>query len=177
MQCPPRQPCCAVCPTVSSIETPPPPPIVQVAIIHSQGGTRLPPEFRLWFAMYGAPAVPISLFWMGWTDYPSISYWSPLLASVLFGYGILCIFISTYQYIIDSYELYAASALASLTFIRYIAAGSMVVVGIPFYENLGVHRTLTVLGAISAVMVPVPYLFYVYGPKIRGFSSYAQTHS
>jgi multidrug resistance protein len=92
---------------------------------------RNPPEKRLWFAMFGAPAVPISLFWMGWTNYPSISYWSGLVASVLFGYGILCIFISTYQYIIDSYETYAASALASLTLIRYVAAGGMVEVGIP----------------------------------------------
>ena len=49
----------------------------------------------------------------------------------MFGYGILCIFISTYQYVIDSYEMYAASALASLTLIRYVAAGGMVEVGIP----------------------------------------------
>jgi len=126
----------------------------ELAKVKANGGDRLPPEFRLWFAMYGAPAIPISLFWMGWTAYPSISYWSPILASVLFGYGILCIFISSYQYIIDSYELYAASALASLTLIRYVAAGGMVVVGIPFYKNLGVHWTLTILGGISALLVP-----------------------
>jgi hypothetical protein len=34
---------------------------------------KLKPEFRLWIAMMGAPAVPTSLFWMGWTAYPSIS--------------------------------------------------------------------------------------------------------
>ncbi|TVY18253.1 putative efflux pump kojT [Lachnellula arida] len=134
---------------------------------------KLPPEKRLWFAMFGAPAVPISLFWMAWTNYSSISYWSDLVASVLFGYGILCIFISTYQYIIDTYEMYAASALVSLTLIRYLAAGGMTVVGIPFYENLGVHWTLTILGAISALMVPVPYAFYRWGPKIRSWSRYA----
>ncbi|ESZ98961.1 hypothetical protein SBOR_0619 [Sclerotinia borealis F-4128] len=136
---------------------------------------RLPPEKRLWFAMFGAPLVPISLFWMGWTNYASISPWSGLVASLFFGYGILCIFISTYQYIIDSYEMYAASALASLTLIRYVAAGGMVEVGIPFYENLGVHWTLTVLGGISALMVPVPYAFYWYGAKIRGWSKFAAT--
>lgn len=102
------------------------------ALQERQGpNAKLPPEARLWFAMFGAPAVPISLFWMGWTNYPSISYWSGLVASVVFGYGILCIFISSYQYIIDSYEIYAASALASLTLIRYVAAGGMVEVGIP----------------------------------------------
>ena len=94
-----------------------------LAKIQEQGGDRLPPEFRLWFAMFGAPAIPISLFWMGWTAYPSISYWSPLLSSVLFGYGIFCIFLTSYQYIIDSYEGYAASALTGVTLIRYCAAG------------------------------------------------------
>jgi hypothetical protein len=29
-------------------------------------------ESRLYFAMVGAPALPIGLFWMGWTDYVSI---------------------------------------------------------------------------------------------------------
>ena len=141
--------------------------------IKANGGTQLPPEFRLWFGMFGAPAIPVSLFWMGWTSYPSISYWSPLLSSVLFGYGILCVFISCYQYVIDSYETYAASALASVTLIRYVAAGGMTVVGIPMYKNLGVHWTLTILGAISALLVPLPYLFYVYGIKIRAKSKYA----
>lgn len=141
--------------------------------IKAEGGNRLPPEFRLWFAMLGAPAIPISLFWMGWTAYPSISYWSPLIASVVFGYGILCVFISSYQYIIDSYEQYSASALASVTLIRYVAAGGSIEYGIPFYKNMGVHWTLTILGAISALCVPLPYLFFVFGERIRRRSKYA----
>ncbi|GME37265.1 mfs general substrate transporter [Neofusicoccum parvum] len=134
-------------------------------------GDRLPPEFRLWFSMLGGSiAIPVSLFWMAWTSYPSISIWSPLAASVLFGYGILCVFISCYQYIIDAYEIFAASALASVTLIRYVVAGGMVVAGIPFYENVGVHWTCTILGCISVLLAPVPYLFYVYGERIRGKS-------
>jgi MFS family permease len=134
---------------------------------------KLVPEFRLWWAMLGAPALPISLFWMGWTAYPSISLASPLLASVLFGYGILTVFLSTYQYIIDTYEIYAASALSLITFVRYVAAGGMVEVTIPMYENLGVHWTLTVFACIGLVFTPVPYLFYKYGPRVRKMSKYA----
>ncbi|KAK5015917.1 hypothetical protein LTR60_002654 [Cryomyces antarcticus] len=142
--------------------------------IKEQGGDRLPPEFRLWFAMLGgAFAIPISLFWMGWTSYPSISIWSPLAASALFGYGILCIFISSYQYVIDSYESFAASALVAVTLIRYIAAGGMAVVGIPFYKNMGVQYTLTIMACISALLVPLPYVFYKYGHQIRRHSKYA----
>ncbi|KAJ4321127.1 hypothetical protein N0V94_003074 [Neodidymelliopsis sp. IMI 364377] len=147
-----------------------------IARIEERGGTRLPPEFRLWYAMFGAPAIPISLFWMGWTSYPDVSIWSPIAAGVLFGYGVLCVFISSYQYIIDSYEMYAASALTSVTLVRYVTAGGMTVVGIPFYKNMGVHWTLTILGGISALLVPVPYLFYIYGKKIRGLSRYAVVH-
>ncbi|KAH9209668.1 hypothetical protein DL95DRAFT_476561 [Leptodontidium sp. 2 PMI_412] len=74
-----------------------------------------------------------------------ISCWSGLLSSMLFGNGILCIFISSYQYIIDSYEMYAASVLASLTLIQYVAASGMTVVGIPFCKNVEVHWTFTIL--------------------------------
>nr|POE69095.1 putative efflux pump kojt [Quercus suber] len=146
----------------------------ELARVQEAGGDRIAPEFRLWFAMLGGSfAIPISLFWMAWTSDPDISIWSPLAASVLFGYGILCVFISGYQYIIDSYEIYAASALASITLIRYVAAGGMTIVGIPFYKNLGVHYTLTILACLSALLAPVPYVFYKYGPWIRSKSKYA----
>ena len=35
--------------------------------------TKFVPEERLWFAMIGAPAIPISLFWMAWTSYVCFS--------------------------------------------------------------------------------------------------------
>ncbi|KAI5367264.1 putative major facilitator superfamily, MFS transporter superfamily [Septoria linicola] len=149
-----------------------------LAKIQAQGGTRLPPEFRLWYSMLGGSlAIPISIFWMAWTSSPDISIWSPLAASVLFGYGILCVFITCYQYIIDSYETFAASALASITLIRYVAAGGMTIVGVPFYANLGVHYTLTILACLAVPLVPVPYIFYHYGPWIRSKSKYAINES
>ncbi|KAJ5230109.1 hypothetical protein N7489_010817 [Penicillium chrysogenum] len=132
------------------------------------------PEMRLWYAMLGgAPAVPISLFWMGWTSYPSISIWSPLIASAVFGYGITAIFVSAYMYIIDSYGVYSASALGFLVFTRYVVAGGMTVAGGPIYRSIGVHYTLTILGAISTAMAAIPYLLYVYGPRIRKYSKFA----
>lgn len=132
------------------------------------------PETRLWFAMLGgAFALPVSLFWMGWTDFASVSIWSPIVASGLFGYGTITIFIAAYMYIIDSYSIYAASALSFVTVTRYMAAGGMTIVGVPFYRNLDPHWTLTVLGCISALMAPVPFIFYYYGARIRTKSAYA----
>lgn len=140
---------------------------------HALDNVHTEPEIRLWFAMFGAPFIPISLFWMGWTDYSSVSYWSPIVASSCFGLGTICVFISSYMYVIDSYDIYAASALGFMTVSRYFAAGGMTVVGMPFYKNMGVHWTLTILGCISALMVPVPYVFYRFGPVIRRWSKYA----
>jgi len=77
------------------------------------------------------------------------------------------------MYIIDSYEAYAASALTLVALVRYIAAGGMTVVGIPMYENLGTHWTMTVLGCISALAVPIPYVLFWYGPNIRARSKWA----
>lgn len=77
------------------------------------------------------------------------------------------------MYIIDSYGAYAASALTFVALVRYLVAGGMTVVSIPFYENMGTHYTLTILACISAVMVPVPYVLYFAGPRIRKSSRFA----
>ncbi|CAK96326.1 MFS transporter [Aspergillus niger CBS 101883] len=136
----------------------------------SEKPSTIQPEDRLWYAMMGAPAMTLSLFWMGWTDYPSISVWSPIVGSAFFGFGSICIFISSYMYIIDTYEVYAASALGFMTSSRYCVAGGMTVVGVPFYHNMGVHWTLTILGIISAILTPVPYILWKFGPVVRGWS-------
>ncbi|KAL0941952.1 MFS transporter [Colletotrichum truncatum] len=132
------------------------------------------PEIRLWYAMFGAAvSIPISLFWLGWTNFSSISIWSAIFAVVVFGYGVTGIFICVYMYIIDSYEIYSASALTFVSLIRYIVAGGMTVVGIPFYEKMGNHYTLTILACISAALAPIPYVLYYYGHLIRAKSRFA----
>jgi MFS family permease len=139
------------------------------AIVRKQLYTsgNLAPESCLHFAMCGAPMVPISLLWMGWTTRPSISPWSAICASGLFGFGVLCIFFSSYQYIIYRYKGFAASGLVFVTVSRYLAAGGMVVVGIPMYRNMGVHWTLTILGCIGGVLVPIPFFLFWYGASLR----------
>jgi len=90
-----------------------------------------------------------------------------------FGFSILCVFISCYTYLINTFERYAASALVSISVVRYVAGGAMVVVGIPMYRNLGVHHALTILAALSVPVTALPYVFYVFGSRIRKMSRYA----
>ncbi|OKP14707.1 hypothetical protein PENSUB_11465 [Penicillium subrubescens] len=141
----------------------------------SQGRYYVGPEISLYMSMFGAPAIPIALFWMGWTARPSISFWSPIGSSVLLGYGVLCVFVSSYQYVAEAFEYHAASALAAVQMLRLISSGVMVYVSEPMYRKLGIAWTLTLLGAIATVFLPVPYLLHRWGPIVRRWSQHAQS--
>lgn len=138
-------------------------------------GASIAPEFRLWPAMVTAPLLPISLFWLGWTNYSSVSIWSGLGACFCFGITLNAIYASSYEYIIDSYGEHAAIALASITMMRYLVAGGMVMAARPMYEGIGVHWTMTLLGCIATVLTPGPYLLYKRGKTLRKRSRYAKT--
>lgn len=75
-------------------------------------------------------------------------------------------FVSSYQYVIDSYETNSASVLSSITFLRYIVAGGMVIADMPMYKGIGVHWTLTLMGCLATALVPVPFVVRRYGRQI-----------
>lgn len=131
------------------------------------------PEFRLWPAMIASPLLPISLFWLGWTDYSWINIYSGLGACFCFGIVLNAMYVSSYEYIIDSYGDKASIALASVTMMRYLIAGGMVMAARPMYMNIGVHWTITLLGCVAVILVPAPYVLYKYGPRLRKRSSFA----
>ncbi len=133
-----------------------------------------PPEIRLWPSIVLAPFLAISLFWLGWTNYPSINPLVGYGATILFGFALTSIFVSSYQYIIQSYGSAASSALGSITLVRYTVSGAMIIATRPTYQGIGVHWTLTLLGIIATVLVPVPYMIYKYGPKLREKSKFAE---
>ena len=141
----------------------------------ADGSAKLRAETRHFFAMFGGGwAVPVSLFWMAWTSYPGISLWSPLISTALFGFGLITIFQSSYMYVIDAYEVNAASALGFATVTRYVVSGGVTIAGVPFFKNVSHHWVLTVLALSSLVLgAPVPYMLYVYGPRLRNRSANA----
>ncbi|KAK4541988.1 hypothetical protein LTR36_007188 [Oleoguttula mirabilis] len=141
-------------------------------------GTDLPePEYRLWQALLAAPAFPISLFWLGWSNDFSISPWSNLGAVTLLGFSWAGIYVTVYQYLLDTYGIYAGSALAIITCCRYAASGTVNLISRPMYNGLGVHWTMTLLGCLAVVQMPLPLLFYWYGPRLRARSSFAGQYS
>lgn len=87
------------------------------------------PELRLPPAIMGALLIPISLFWVGWTTYPSVHWIVPIIGSIFFGAGIFFVFSGIWTFLVDAYPAYAASALAANTFTRCIFAGAFPLFG------------------------------------------------
>ncbi|KAF2721824.1 MFS general substrate transporter [Polychaeton citri CBS 116435] len=138
-------------------------------------GQTTPPEVSLYWSMAGASILmPISLFWMAWTCYSSVSIWSPIVASGVFGYSLVCIFTTSYMYIISVYRTYAASALGFMTFSRYLISGALIPGTTKMYQSIGPHYSLTIVAIVASFMAPVPFVLYKHGSKLRAMSKNAQ---
>jgi hypothetical protein len=86
----------------------------------------------------------------------------------------IAIYVSSYEYLIDSYGEHSASALSGIAFPRYMIAGGMVMAARPMYSGIGVHWTLSLLGCIAVILAPAPLIFWRLGPKLREKSPYAE---
>ncbi len=93
---------------------------------HKDGrGGAVAPEHRLYSAMMGSFGLPVGLFWFAWTSRGDIHWISPVLATVPFAWGNLCVFTSAALYLVDVYgPLNGASALAANGLVRYIAGAA-----------------------------------------------------
>jgi multidrug resistance protein len=83
-----------------------------------RAGGNAPPEARLPPSMVGAIALPIGLFWFAWTNYPSIHWSVSIIGTAPFGFGMVLVFLSIMNYLIDAYVIYAASVLAANSVLR-----------------------------------------------------------
>ncbi|GAA6063686.1 hypothetical protein JCM10212_003353 [Sporobolomyces blumeae] len=133
----------------------------------------VPPEERLRPLFFAAPAFAVAFFWFGWTAYPSISIASPILAVVLLGITILYVFLSGFNYLIDTYLYNAASALAINTVVRSSFGAGFPLFAGQMYRKLGTPGASSLLGGLAILFIPVPFVLYKYGKKIRSMSKNA----
>ncbi|KAH6652576.1 putative MFS multidrug transporter [Truncatella angustata] len=132
-----------------------------------------PPEARLPPAMIGSIALPIGLFWFAWTNYPSIHWMASIAAGVPFGFGMVLVFLSILNYLIDSYTIFAASVLAANAVLRSLFGAAFPLFTTYMYKDLGIHWASTIPAFLALICVPFPFLFYKYGPAIRQRCHYA----
>ncbi|KAL1967742.1 hypothetical protein VTN77DRAFT_2999 [Rasamsonia byssochlamydoides] len=142
--------------------------------LENQGVKRVPPEYRLYPAMIGSVGVAGGLFWFAWTARPDVHWASPVVALVPFNWGNLCIFSSAIIYIVDCYgPNYGASALSANSFTRYIFAAAFPLFTIQMYNRLTYKWATSLLGFISVALIPIPWILFTWGARIRQWSRLA----
>jgi MFS family permease len=136
-----------------------------------------PPEARLPPAMAGAVALPIGMFWFAWTNYPSIHWIVCIIATAPFGFGMVLVFLSSMNYLIDSYTIYAASVLAANSVLRSLFGFAFPLFTNQMYTGLGIHWASSIPAFLALACLPAPFVFYKYGKAIRLKCKYsAQAH-
>lgn len=87
-------------------------------------GNKAVPEARLPPMMGGSIVFAAGLFIFGWTSDKSIPWIAPVIGTVLMGLGFFTIFQCALNYLIDTFQRYAASAVAANTFLRSMFAAA-----------------------------------------------------
>ncbi|KAL7918065.1 major facilitator superfamily domain-containing protein [Trichoderma austrokoningii] len=90
----------------------------------------------------------------------------------LCGLGISMVFLQAFNYIINAYLMFAASALAANTFLRSAFGAICPLFATYMFKGMGIQWAMTLLGCVAAVLAPVPAIFYFKGVQIRENSKY-----
>lgn len=125
------------------------------------------PEARLPPMMVGSVAFAAGLFIFAWTSFPYVHWIGPIIGAVLMGFGFFTIFQASLNYLIDTFQKVSASAVAANTFLRSLFAGCFPLFTSAMFHGLGVDWAASVLGFFAVALIPIPYLFYIFGRRIR----------
>jgi len=132
---------------------------------------RVAPEASVSMICIGAFLCPIGQLWFSWTAVPITTHWIwPILAGIPFGAGNCIVFIYSSNYLAGCYGIYSASALAGNAVVRSLLGGTLPLAGTMMYNKLTPQWAGTLLGLVQVVLIPIPFVFYKYGEKIRAKS-------
>ncbi|KAI0051540.1 MFS polyamine transporter [Auriscalpium vulgare] len=134
------------------------------------------PEFRLPSVVPGTILLPVGLLITGWTAQNHTHWIFPDIVRLPFvGAGTILCFQSIQSYVIDTFTLHAASALAAVTFLRSLAGFGFPLFAPSMYKALGYGKGDTILAVFAfAIGCPAPWLLWFYGERIRKASRYAR---
>ncbi|KAF2737472.1 MFS general substrate transporter [Polyplosphaeria fusca] len=145
----------------------------QHALAVAAGKSNTAPEHRLHGMKWGAFGIPVGLFWFAWTAESGVHWAVPIVAAVPFAWGNLSLFTSAALYMVDVYGAQnGASSLAANGIFRYTLGAVFPLFTVQMYEAMGIGWATSLLGFVSLAMLPIPFVFFRYGPRIRARSKY-----
>ena len=116
-----------------------------------------------------------------------------MLAGIPFGVGFLLIFMALLNYIVDAYEIFAASgkctilalpterceitvriAMSATSCCRSVFGAVLPIAARPMYNKMGIAWASSLLGFLSLGLTIIPFAFIKYGDRIRANSKFCQ---
>lgn len=132
-----------------------------------------PAEVRLIPMMLSCWFIPIGLFIFGWSSYSDVSWGGPAMGGFPVGFGFIFLYNAANNYLVDSYQHQAASALAAKTCIRSFWGASVVLFTNQMYARLNDQWASTLLAFLGLACCAIPFGFWFYGARIRKRSRFA----
>ncbi|CAG8932822.1 unnamed protein product [Penicillium salamii] len=131
------------------------------------------PEGRLYPACLQSMLLPIGLFWLGWTLFPSVHWIVPVLAVGCITIGIFSVYLAVFNYLADTYHVYSSSAIAAQSFCRNVFAAVLPLCTDQMFNALTFQGASSLLGGVGVALSIVPWVLVFYGPRIRARSRLA----
>ncbi|KAF4338869.1 major facilitator superfamily transporter [Fusarium beomiforme] len=132
-------------------------------------GKTLLPEDRLLMAMFGGVAFPITMFWLAC----AVPWIVPTLAGTFLSAALMLIYVAIINYLTDTYAQYAASVIAANTVARSAGSAAAPLFTTQMFTSLGVGGGGSLIGGVATLLALIPFVFFLYGARIRRKSKYA----
>lgn len=130
------------------------------------------PEARLYFACITAMMLPAGLFG-AFLCPPSMEGYSHAVGLGFATWGIYSVYLATFNYLADTYSVYASSALAAQSFCRNVLGGAFPLITSVLFRNLGLKGAGGLLGGIAMCLTVIPWVLVLFGERIRARSNFA----
>lgn len=150
--------------------------IYHVDKLQKQGKT-IQPEHKLCGFYIAAPVLAIGLWWFAATIPPLVdvgSPWPSIVALVLIGYGVVEFDNVLSGYLTDSYNRYAASANAPMSFLRCIFSSVSPLFGPKMFKGMGNNYAVMLLAGAATVFCGIAVWFQRCGEELRKRSAFAE---
>lgn len=132
------------------------------------------PESRLYFTALFAMLLPAGLFGGFMPAAAGTDKGTSIAVGLGFAtWGIYAIYLATFNYLADSYQTYASSALAANGFCRNVLGGAFPVVTAAIFDALGLRGAGGLLAGVATLLSVTPWVLIFWGEQIRARSSMA----
>ncbi|KAG2144581.1 major facilitator superfamily domain-containing protein [Suillus clintonianus] len=127
-------------------------------------------EARLYLPCVAAIFIPTGIFIYAWTARPDVHWIAPAIGITIFMSGAFVIYMVVFLYIADCYGTYASSAIACQSLSRNLSTAAFPLFTTQMFAGLTHRWGLTLFGCIGAALVPIPWVLFFYGSRIRARS-------